>query len=542
MSSASSKKHPLAPIDKVSSKRLKLDFLEAVVTGEINIVKEHLQHNRTIVSIPSEVNGHTALELAVLHKRLGVARALLDAKANVNDYKTGSPTPIIRATLNGDLPMVRLLLERNALVSHEHVFEMRDGYPVSGRACEFIVDAECSTDEKDILSALYRFYVPRLHPHTSRPIKYHAIKRPKVKAKDWHERKQDSSKNTWIKSPVELATCLLASRPMELSFKESVEMQVIISWERQNTFIQAPREHVQHTPSQPMSSREAAQVPSIVSHPVPTGIASTVYKFLAPTFNFVSFPKYLSAACAIFRLDPLIKCVFRFDQIDEIKMPPLYVPKRHRVFSYFNMHVENQTMLAFYNAVHESNGPALVDFKQRATEVSQADFDLALLEATWTCNLDSIKLLLELGARPNANIYEKIKSCWHEESQKLMAAMFRYYYPETHETKKYYQNNWSDADLVVDMAIFMWKSRPHERILSSVPAFKQLFQGVFSTISMNSAVGKAMLSLDDQFDITSFRKFLLVAELIYTYPNSDLRTPYHVAQYLDIQKISELFE
>ncbi|XXG98941.1 hypothetical protein Hte_005274 [Hypoxylon texense] len=81
-------------------------LVAAAKSGDADVVKLLLDHGDDPNRAPGSAMGHTALMCAVHHKRLPIAKTLLEAGADVND---GCPPPVVFAILMEDTPMFRLL-------------------------------------------------------------------------------------------------------------------------------------------------------------------------------------------------------------------------------------------------------------------------------------------------------------------------------------------------------------------------------------------------------------------------------------------------
>lgn len=75
-----------------------------------------IQQNKSLVNIEMQF-GRTLLILAVQNGRTEIARALLDAGANINYPDENGNTPLMLAAQNGNLEIVHLLLDRGATIN-----------------------------------------------------------------------------------------------------------------------------------------------------------------------------------------------------------------------------------------------------------------------------------------------------------------------------------------------------------------------------------------------------------------------------------------
>ncbi|MCP5420976.1 MAG: ankyrin repeat domain-containing protein [Gammaproteobacteria bacterium] len=96
------------------------DFSQAwrhsVETNDVEFIRQHWSRVGA-VDQPSE-RGKTALMAAAARGDVSLAKALLDAGADVNAQNQTGGTPLIYASASGDAATVRLLLERGATVDH----------------------------------------------------------------------------------------------------------------------------------------------------------------------------------------------------------------------------------------------------------------------------------------------------------------------------------------------------------------------------------------------------------------------------------------
>src|SRR5437879_5224253 len=100
--------------DLIAAKKPELDVFEAASLGHLDQVKSLITRNR------SRVNSFTpdGLTGAVKEGHKKVTAQLLQHGANVNyRYESGSVAPILTATMNGDVEIVKLLLVHGADVN-----------------------------------------------------------------------------------------------------------------------------------------------------------------------------------------------------------------------------------------------------------------------------------------------------------------------------------------------------------------------------------------------------------------------------------------
>ena len=100
-------------VEAISNDRLTSNQQDSLAKGNIEEVKRFLDEGTDIEAF--DLGGETALFWAVKYENEPLIDMLLNRGANINaNYNFGSQTPLINASMGGQVEMIELLLDRGA--------------------------------------------------------------------------------------------------------------------------------------------------------------------------------------------------------------------------------------------------------------------------------------------------------------------------------------------------------------------------------------------------------------------------------------------
>ncbi|AXG71791.1 ankyrin repeats (many copies) [Kordia sp. SMS9] len=91
----------------------KMDIQSAIIAGNLDIVRQHIKAGSDL-NTKEAMSGSTPLVTAITFNKLDIAKALIDAKADLSIKNNDGSTALHTAAFFGRVEMVQLLIDANA--------------------------------------------------------------------------------------------------------------------------------------------------------------------------------------------------------------------------------------------------------------------------------------------------------------------------------------------------------------------------------------------------------------------------------------------
>lgn len=113
LSACNSKSNKQGDTDKDSKKTPATDIHTAVVIGDLESIRRHIEAGTDLNSV-EPLGGSTALITAIVLDKAEIARTLIDGGADINKSNNDGSTPLYCAAFFGRTDLVKVLLQEGA--------------------------------------------------------------------------------------------------------------------------------------------------------------------------------------------------------------------------------------------------------------------------------------------------------------------------------------------------------------------------------------------------------------------------------------------